>query len=400
MPRGHYQRQPTGYRAFIPEALPPEPPINIDPEMIDLLSQADRNLGRLDGMTLTLPNPDMFVFMYVRKEAVLSSQIEGTQASLIDVLEYETDIQGAKNPKDLEEVVNYISAMNTGLERLQHLPLSLRLIKEIHSALMQGVRGNEKSPGEFRTSQNWIGPPGCSLAQATYIPPPPHEMTIALGAWEKFLHNDKIHMPMLLKVGIAHAKFETIHPFLDGNGRIGRLLITFLLCEAKIMRWPCLYISHFFKEYKSEYYTRLQDTRDKGEWEGWLKFFLRGVSEVSQEATRTASAILQVREDTQKLISDKLTRASAGNALALISKLFYRPVVSVQQVSEIINMTYATANYLVSDLERIGVLKEITGWGRNRKYAFDPYLGLFSPEENGAAEPVADRREFLGETDI
>jgi Fic family protein len=380
MPRGHYQNQPTGYRAFIPESLPPDPPVILDSEMIDLLSRADRNLGRLDGMTLTLPNPDMFVFMYVRKEAVLSSQIEGTQASLIDVLEYENDIQGAKNPKDLEEVVNYISAMNTGLERLQHLPLSLRLIKEIHLALMRGVRGNEKSPGEFRTSQNWIGPPGCSLAQATYVPPPPHEMMIALGDWEKFLHNDKIHMPMLLKVGIAHAQFETIHPFLDGNGRIGRLLITFLLCEAKIMKWPSLCISHFFKEYKSEYYTRLQDTRDKGEWEGWLKFFLRGVSEVAQEATRTASRILQVREDTQKLISGRLTRASAGNAMALLSKLFYQPVVSVQQVSEIIDMTYATANYLVSDLEQIGVLKEITGGGRNRKYAFDPYLELFADE--------------------
>ena len=380
MPRGHYQNQPTGYRAFIPESLPPDPPVILDSEMIDLLSRADRNLGRLDGMTLTLPNPDMFVFMYVRKEAVLSSQIEGTQASLIDVLEYENDIQGAKNPKDLEEVVNYISAMNTGLERLQHLPLSLRLIKEIHLALMRGVRGNEKSPGEFRTSQNWIGPPGCSLAQATYVPPPPHEMMIALGDWEKFLHNDKIHMPMLLKVGIAHAQFETIHPFLDGNGRIGRLLITFLLCEAKIMKWPSLCISHFFKEYKSEYYTRLQDTRDKGEWEGWLKFFLRGVSEVAQEATRTASRILQVREDTQKLISGRLTRASAGNAMALLSKLFYQPVVSVQQVSDIIDMTYATANYLVSDLEQIGVLKEITGGGRNRKYAFDPYLELFADE--------------------
>jgi Fic family protein len=380
MPRGHYQNQPTGYRAFIPESMPPDPSVILDSEMIDLLSRADRNLGRLDGMTLTLPNPDMFVFMYVRKEAVLSSQIEGTQASLIDVLEYENDIQGAKNPKDLEEVVNYISAMNTGLERLQHLPLSLRLIKEIHLALMRGVRGNEKSPGEFRTSQNWIGPPGCSLAKATYVPPPPHEMMIALGDWEKFLHNDKIHMPMLLKVGIAHAQFETIHPFLDGNGRIGRLLITFLLCEAKIMKWPSLCISHFFKEYKSEYYTRLQDTRDKGEWEGWLKFFLRGVSEVAQEATRTASRILQVREDTQKLISGRLTRASAGNAMALLSKLFYQPVVSVQQVSEIIDMTYATANYLVSDLEQIGVLKEITGGGRNRKYAFDPYLELFADE--------------------
>lgn len=367
----------------MPEALPPDPPVHIDDEMIDLLSKADRNLGRLDGMTLTLPNPDMFVFMYVRKEAVLSSQIEGTQASLIDVLEFESNIQSAKNPADLEEVINYINAINMGLDRLRTFPLSLRLIREIHSVLMQGVRGNEKSPGEFRTSQNWIGPHGCSLDKAIYIPPPPHDMMIALGNWENFLHDDADYIPILLKVGIAHAQFETIHPFLDGNGRIGRLLITFLLCEANIMHRPCLYISHYFKRYKSEYYARLQDTRDKGDWEGWIKFFLRGVSEVAQEATKTASTILQVREDTQKLISEKLTRAGAGNAMALLSQLFYRPVVTVQQVSEIITMTYATANYLVSDLENIGILKEITGWGRNRRYSFEPYLRLFA-DEGGA----------------
>ncbi|HJU18940.1 MAG TPA: Fic family protein [Stellaceae bacterium] len=356
--------------------------------MIDLLSQADRNLGRLDGMTLTLPNPDMFVFMYVRKEAVLSSQIEGTQASLIDVLEYENNIQNAKNPEDIEEVVNYIFAVNKGLERLQQLPLSLCLIKEIHSALMQGVRGNEKSPGEFRTTQNWIGPQGCLLTQASYIPPPPHEMMIALDNWEKFLYDDRVNMPILLKVGIAHAQFETIHPFLDGNGRIGRLLITFLLCEAKIMKWPSLYISHYFKEYKSEYYTRLQDTRDKGDWEGWLKFFLRGISEVAQEATKTTTTILQIREDTRRLISEKLTRSGAGNAMALLSQLFYRPVVNVQQVADIIDMTYATANYLASDLERIGILKEITGGGRNRKYAFEPYWNLFADSQGQATPSV------------
>ena len=262
-----------------------------------------------------------------------------------------------------------------GLDRLRNFPLSLRLIREIHSVLMHGVRGNEKNPGEFRASQNWIGPPGCSLNQAIYVPPPPHDMTVSLGNWENFLHGSADHIPILIKVGIAHAQFETIHPFLDGNGRIGRLLIAFLLCEAKIMQRPCLYISHHFKRYKSEYYARLQDTRDKGDWEGWIKFFLRGVAEVAQEATNTASAILQVREDTQKLISEKLTRAGAGNAMALLSQLFYRPVVTVQQVSEIITMTYATANYLVSDLENIGILKEITGWGRNRRYSFNRISG-------------------------
>jgi Fic family protein len=200
---------------------------------------------------------------------------------------------------------------------------------------------------------------------------------ISLGNLEEFLHNDTDHIPFLVKIGIVHAQFETIHPFLDGNGRIGRLLIAFLLCDAGIMKWPCLYLSHHFKKYKSEYYTRLQDTREKGDWEGWIKFFLRGVSDVAQKATTTASKILEVREDMQRRISGELSRAGAGNALTLLPRLFYRTVVSVQQVSEIINTTYATANYLVADLVRIGILIEITGWGRNRKFRFSPYLDLF-----------------------
>jgi Fic family protein len=393
MSRGHYQRQPTGYRAFIPASLPPDPPIQIDLEMIELLSEADRNLGRLDGMTLTLPNPDMFVFMYVRKEAVLSSQIEGTQASLLEVLEFESDMHAAKNPADIEEVVNYVAAMNTGLDRVKELPLSLRLIREIHERLMQGVRGEQKHPGEFRTSQNWIGSPGCTLAQATYVPPPPFEMTSALGDWEKFLHNDATHIPFLIKVGIAHAQFETIHPFLDGNGRIGRLLITFLLCEIRIIQWPCLYISHYFKQYKSEYYQRLQDTRDKGDWESWIKFFLRGISQVSREATDTASRILKMKEETQRILSEKLTRSGAGNATALLPHLYYRPIVTVPQVAEIIGTTYATANNLVANLVRIDVLKEITGMDRNRKFRFEPYLALFADAET---EPTsAPHREAI-----
>lgn len=389
MPRGQYRQQPTGYRAFIPEMLPPDPPIKIDPEMVAILSEADRNLGRLDGITLTLPDPDMFVFMYVRKEAVLSSQIEGTQASLIDVLEYENDVQRASNPQDIEEVINYVGAMNLGLHRLNETPLSLRLIRQIHEKLMDGVRGENKNPGEFRTSQNWIGPPGCTLAQASYVPPPPHDMLSALDNWEKFLHADTQDIPFLIKLGIAHAQFETIHPFLDGNGRIGRLLITFLLCEANILKRPCLYISHFFKEYKSEYYTRLQRTRDAGDWEGWIKFFLRGVATVAQEASDTASAILSVKEVTQSSISRELSRSSAGHAMPLVAALFHNPVVNVQQVSNIIGTTYATANYLVSELVRIGILREITGWGRNRRFSFDPYLTLFTNGQDDTAEEAS-----------
>lgn len=247
---GQYVHQIEGYQAFIPSPLPPQPEILMDQEMWNLLSQADRALGRLDGATDALPNPDLFVFMYVRKEAVLSSQIEGTQASLMDVLEFESQALEPQNPQDIAEVVNYINAINHGLERLKDLPVSLRLIKEIHEKLMREVRGSERDPGEFRRSQNWIGTGGCSLKDATYVPPPPHEMLKSLDNLEKFLHSSQ-PMPTLIKVGLAHAQFETIHPFLDGNGRTGRLLITFLLCEQNILQRPLLYISYYFKKYRS-----------------------------------------------------------------------------------------------------------------------------------------------------
>ncbi len=277
---GQYIQQPTGYKAFIPSDLPPNPSVGMDPEMWDLLSRADRALGRLDGSTEILPNPDLFVFMYVRKEAVLSSQIEGTQASLMDVLEFEAQAMDSGKPSDVEEVVNYVGAMNHGLQRLQELPLSLRLIREIHEKLLANVRGGERNPGEFRSRQNWIGPPGCKLSEAFFVPPPPVEMMRALGELEKFLH-DESPMPFLIKVGLAHAQFETIHPFLDGNGRVGRLLITFLLCEKGILKRPLLYLSWYFKKNRGEYYDKLQSVRDRGDWESWLKFFLKGVEQVA-----------------------------------------------------------------------------------------------------------------------
>ena len=227
----------SGYKAFIPNPLPPIPKIDVDDEMLQLLSQTDRALGRLDGSTDALPNPDLFVFMYVRKEAVLSSQIEETQASLIDVLEFEANTVEPNNPQDVTEVVNYIAAINYGLKRLENFPVSLRLIREIHQELMRKGRGSEKEPGEFRRSQNWIGSGGCSLKEATYIPPPPHDMKEALNNLEQFFH-DPAPMPDLIKIGLAHAQFETIHPFQDGNGRTGRLLITFLLCERNILKRP------------------------------------------------------------------------------------------------------------------------------------------------------------------
>jgi len=377
---GRYIQQPQGYRAFIPKGLPPEPPILMDPEMWMLLSQADRALGRLDGSIELLPNPDLFVFMYVRKEAVLSSQIEGTQASLIDVLEFEAQALEPGRPNDVGEVVNYVNAMNYGLDRLRDLPISLRLIREIHEKLLTGVRGSERSPGEFRRSQNWIGSPGSKgLANARFVPPPPHEMTEALDNLEKFFYDEK-PMPLLIKVGLIHAQFETIHPFLDGNGRIGRLLITFLLCEKGILKLPLLYLSYFFKRHRLEYYDRLQAIRDNGDWEGWLKFFLRGVFEVGKEATETARKIVNLREAHRALITEKLRRG-ASKALMVLETLYFRPIISVQVVMEASKLSYANANRLVRDLCNLTLLEEFTGQRRNRRFSYEPYLSLFRDTE-------------------
>lgn len=293
---GRYVRQPAGYRAFLPAPLPPDPAANLGSPLRELLSQADYALGRLDGAVLTLPNPDLFVFMYVRTEAVLSSQIEGTQSSLQHLLAAEAKLHDPDAPADVAEVVNYVKAMNHGLKRLAELPVSVRLIREIHGVLMQGVRGGRLTPGELRTSQNWIGPGGCTLAEASFVPPPPDAVPRALADLERFLHA-KDPLPPLVQVGLAHVQFETIYPFLEGNGRIGRLLITFLLTEKKLLARPVLYLSHYFKRHRAEYYERLQAVRDAGDFEGWLAFFLRGVVEVSREATQTAAAILRMGED-------------------------------------------------------------------------------------------------------
>ncbi|WP_009632925.1 Fic family protein [Synechocystis sp. PCC 7509] len=372
---GRYVEQITGYKAFIPNSLPPLPELVMDGEMWHLLSQADRALGRLDGSTDALPNPDLFVFMYVRKEAVLSSQIEGTQASLIDVLEFESQTLQPDNPQDVAQVVNYVAAVNYGLERLKTLPISLRLIKEIHKELMQGVRGAEHDPGEFRRTQNWIGPAGCSLTQATYVPPPEYEMNQSLDNLQKFLH-DSTPIPALIKIGLAHAQFETIHPFLDGNGRTGRLLITFLLCEQNILKRPLLYISHYFKKYRAEYYDRLQAVRDSGNWEGWLKFFLRGVDEVAQEASANARKIVNMKEEHRQLILNKM-KGRSGNAIGLLESLYFRPIFTIEHAETISNLSYPNANKLVRDLCDIGLLEEITGQKRNRVFSYAPFLDVF-----------------------
>ena len=371
---GHYTQQKTGYRAFVPAPLPPAPDIEFDGELRTLLSQADRDIARLDAIATLLPNPDLFVAMYVRHEAVLSSQIEGTQSTLEDVLAFEA--QGGSNdtPKDVEEVINYVRAMNHGLRRLNDLPLSLRLLREIHGELMHKVRGGEKTPGEFRSSQNWIGPAGSTLAGASFVPPPPIEMVTALGDLERFLHAGKTTVPLLLRCGLAHAQFETIHPFLDGNGRVGRLLITLMLCEEAALSRPLLYLSVFLKAHRAEYYDRLTAIRNHGHWEQWLKFFLRGVSQTARAATRTATDIIQMRETHRNAV------LQSAKALKLLDSLFQQPLVSPKRIAEIVGCTHPTAVKLARDLEARGWLREVTGYERNRLYRYQPYMELFHRE--------------------
>ena len=387
---GRYVTQSTGYRAFIPASLPPKPPVLLSDRLQTLLSQADLALGRLDGSIQTLPNPDLFVLMYVRKEAVLSSQIEGTQSSLQDVLAAEARVFSPNLPGDVHEVINYVAAMNYGLDRLRKFPLSVRLIREIHARLLQGVRGTYLQPGELRRSQNWIGPAGCTLTDATFVPPPHHHVPEALGALESFIHmNDSL--PPLIRLALIHAQFETIHPFLDGNGRIGRLLITFFLCQQKILLKPVLYISHFFKRYRADYYNHLQWVRDKGEWESWLAFFLRGVAEVSGEATRTARRILLLRETHRAAVTEHLGRV-AGNGNRILEHLYRQPYIQVATVQEIAETSYTAANNLVSRLVEIDILEEVTGYRRNRVFCYLPYIRIFNEDLEESPSELVDEQ--------
>jgi Fic family protein len=371
---GEYVKQPGDYQAFIPAALPPDPPVAMDAELTRLLSDADRSLGRLDGIGSVLPNPDLFVAMYVRQEAVLSSQIEGTQSTLEDVLQFEVDAKGADLPKDVEEVVNYVGAMNYGLKRLEELPLSLRLIREIHSELLKSVRGQNRAPGEFRKTQNWIGPTGADLSSATFVPPPVPQMHEALDKFEKFLHDDSL--PVLINTALAHAQFETIHPFVDGNGRVGRLLITFVLCQRKVMHRPLLYLSHYLRAYRAEYYDRLMAIRNDGNWEGWLKFFLRGVEEVSGQSIETARRIFALRDEEGKIITKEMG-STAGGALRLLDYLYEQPITNVRAVERHLRLSFVTAGKLVEQFVKLEILKETTGGQRNRRYAYSRYLDLF-----------------------
>ena len=374
--RAGYYVKGNGYNTFLPKKLPPDPPVQFDLEMQNLLSLADRKLGRLDGITQIIPNPELFVAMYVRKEAVLSSQIEGTQASFADVLSAEYNQAEDQRRDDIGEITNYVRAMDWGLNELTRFPLSLRLIRNIHKELLQNTRGSHRSPGEFRTTQNWIGPAGCTLSNATYIPPSVPDMEKALGELELYLYEDD-GLPALIKIALIHAQFETIHPFLDGNGRMGRLLITFWLCQQEILTRPLLYLSYYFKQHRTEYYDRLMDVRLKGNWEEWIKFFLRGVAEVADESTASARAILRLKEDSSK----KLYTLDAGNSnyQRLLNTLFERPYIQRNDVIEILSVSNPTAGNILDAFCEVGVLIDLTPQkSRNKLYAFADYINILN----------------------
>jgi Fic family protein len=382
---GRFARQPGGFEAFVPASLPPEPPVAIDESMLALLSRADLALGRLDGVVRVVPDPDLFVGMYVRREAVLSSQIEGTQSTLEDLLEVELEPARARRRGDVGDIVNYVRAMNHGLQRLHTLPLSLRLIREIHAELLEGGRGAHATRGEFRTTQNWIGPAGADLTHATFVPPPVPEMHEALSDLETFLHRAG-ERPVLIDVGLAHAQFETIHPFLDGNGRVGRLLITFLFVHHGVLRRPLLYLSHYFKLHRAEYYDRLQAVRFDGDWEGWLRFFLRGVADTAQEAAATAGRIFALREDHRAMVMEH----TGANGLRLLAELFRQPLVNVGYVSRLLEVTFPTANRIVAKFQELGLLVEVTGQRRSRVFSYDPYVTLFADPSPRAPQTAED----------
>lgn len=357
-------------RAYVPRPLPPTPPLDVT-KLLGLIERANQALGRLDGMTSVLPAPDLFVYMYVRKEALLSSQIEGTQSSLSDLLLFETDELSSASLDDVTEVSNYIAALNQGLKRLESLPLSLRLIKELHETLLSSGRGSLKQPGEFRTSQNWIG--GSRPGNALFVPPPPHLIMECLGALEKFLH-DRDTYPVLLRAAMVHVQFETIHPFLDGNGRLGRLLVTLMLCEEKALKLPILYLSLYLKQNRAEYYELLQSVRFTGNWEAWVAFFLKGVTEVAEQGVQTAQRLLRLFDEDQMKIAS-LGRGAAS-AARIHAQLQRAPLVSVPDASKSLGISQPTLQRALEQMEQLGIVKEVTGKRRGRLYQYREYLKI------------------------
>ncbi|MGY2986227.1 cell filamentation protein Fic [Bradyrhizobium brasilense] len=362
-------------RAFMPPPLPPVPPIDLV-KIVELLDRATAALGRLDGVTTVLPAPPLFIYMYVQKEAVLSSQIEGTQSSLSDLLLFEADELPHAPIDDVEEVSSYVAALNHGLRRLRtdNFPLSLRLIREIHGVLLRNGRGSTKQPGEFRQSQNWIG--GTRPGNATFVPPPPHLVMQCLDELERFLHAEHQGIPLLIKAALAHVQFETIHPFLDGNGRLGRLLITFLLCEAGALKEPVLYLSLYFKTHRKRYYELLQRVRETGDWESWISFFLEGVIETATQATETARQLLELFEKDRRAIS-ALGRPAAST-LRVHQLLQKRPLLSVPATTKELGLSKPTVAKAMEHLEKLGIVREITAKQRRRIYAYVRYLDILN----------------------
>lgn len=371
---GKLVQQPQGFKAFIPGKFPPDYTFLNDPELVELLSRADMVLGKLDGISQLLPSMDFFIFMYVRKEAAYSSQIEGTKATMMDSIKADAEITNSL-PKDVDDILHYIKAMNFGLKRLMSLPLSLRLIREVHKILLIGARSDYyPTPGEFRTSQNWIG--GNSPATARFVPPPVHEMLNALGDLEKFLDNDD-KTPILVKAALMHAQFETIHPFLDGNGRAGRMLITFYLCQKKALERPILYLSEYFKRNRDVYFELLHAYHHQGEISRYVKFFLQGIEEVAINAIKTSKSINELREKDMRKVQTFGKATETG--LLVLNELYKMPIVDVKRVKKWIGKTRVTANNLVRRFVEINILEqqdETVEYGRTFEYK--DYLKIFT----------------------
>ena len=353
---GRVVQAPGGFAAFVPAPLPPE--LTYEGTLVLALSRADAALSELSGLGRQLPNPHLLIAPYMRREAVLSSRIEGTRTSLSDLLRDEVEVERTQDA-DTQEVRNYVTAMEYGLERLRELPLSLRLVREMHERLMRGVRGDQATPGEFRTSQNWIGPAGSTPATAAYVPPPPPEMMEALANWETFLHQRE-RFPDLVQCALMHEQFEAIHPFLDGNGRVGRLLITLFLVERGRLTQPLLYLSDYIESHRQQYYDSLQRVRTEGDWSGWLHFFLVGVEETARAAVRQAGGLMDLRETYRQRLGRK------PNALKLLDELFVNPYITAARAVRVLGVSGPTARHAIALLQEEGVLGEMTGrsWGR------------------------------------
>ncbi len=381
-PSGKLVRCATGYSAFVPNPL--HPTIAWTPRLVGILSDADRLIGRLAGEGARLPNPHVLIRPFVRREAVLSSRIEGTQATLGELLAAEAGAAVERSPEDLREVGNYVRALEFGIRRLDTLPLSLRLVRELHETLMKGVRGGHATPGEFRRSQNWIGPPGCTLANATYVPPPPDELMNCLSAWEKSLHNTET--PPLVLAALMHAQFEAIHPFLDGNGRVGRLLIALLLIERRVLPAPLLYLSAFFEATRREYYDRLLAVTQSSEWEEWLEYFLNGVARQSEDAVSRAARINDLLARWRKAIAPRAT----PNALLLLDMVAENPFVTIKGVAKRLKVAFTTAQRAIDRLRRAKILDLTTDSRRDRIFCAREILSIL--EEPARLTPAADDR--------